>query len=297
MYTVRDWQIRSAEVTDLAAAFDIYYAYEFAGKPRPATVPVPAYLAHVRETGCLLVAEQAGAVIGFAGLVTRDDVSFLTDFFMHPLGQSGAIGQALLAAVLPSEGVRCTCSTADPRALALYIRAGMRPVWPQFLLRGDGRLPLDTAHGVTIDEARPAEAGRALIAWETEIGGRQRTQDLAFWRESQDGTVLWFSRDDQRLGYAVIRLRHGTVLDPDAITIGPLGVHDPADAAACALAAVEWARQRAERFYLTVPGPHPALATLLQSGCRIEGFYTFVASDEGAFADPHRYISSGADLF
>jgi len=294
---VRDWQIRPAEVSDLAAAFDIYYAYESHGEPRPATVPVPAYLAHVRETGRLLVAEQAGAIIGFAGLVTRDAVSFLTDFFIRPTGQSGSIGQALLATVLPSEGVRCTCSTADPRALALYIRAGMRPVWPQFWLRGDGQAMRAPDQEIAIDEARSAEADRALIAWETELGGRQRAQDLAFWREAHDSVTLLFRRDGEQIGYAIVRLKGGTMSDPSALTIGPLGVRHGGDAISCTLAAVKWVHQHAEICYLTVPGPHPALAPLLESGFRIEEFYTFVSSDEGAFYDPHRYISSGADLF
>ena len=294
---MRDWQIRPAEACDLAAAFDIYYAYEFAGERRPAMQPAPAYLAHVRETGRLLVAEQGGAIIGFAGLVTRDAVSFLTDFFIRPTGQSAALGQALLAAILPPEGVRCTCSTADPRALALYIRAGMRPVWPQFWLRGTAQAQRTPAREITIDEARSASADRALIAWEAEIGGRQRAQDLAFWRETQDSVTLLFRRDGEPIGYAIVRLKGGTLRDPMAVTIGPLGVRHADYAAACTLAAVAWVRQRAAICYLTVPGPHPALAPLLELGFRIEGFYTFVSSDAGAFYDPHRYISSGADLF
>ena len=298
---MRDWQIREAEATDLAAAFDIYYEYETHGDKRPASFSVPAYLTHVRETGRLLVAEQSDAIVGFTGLVTRDAVSFLTDFFVRPTGQSASIGRALLTTILPKEGVHCTCSTADPRALALYIRAGMRPIWPQVWLRGDGRTTAHVdhgvTHGITIEEARSAQTDRALIAWEAELGGRQRAQGLTFWREAQGGIPLWFRRGDERIGYAIIRMRGRTLRDPAAVTIGPLGVREVADAAACTLAAVEWVRQRADIYYMTVPGPHPALAPLLESGCRIEDFYTFMSNDEGAFYDPHRYISSGADLF
>ena len=37
--------------------------------------------------------------------------------------------------VLPQdERIYCTFSSTDPRALALYIRMGMRPQWPHFNL-------------------------------------------------------------------------------------------------------------------------------------------------------------------
>lgn len=294
--TMRGWQIRPADVHELATAFDIYREYEFGGEPQSAPQDVPAYLHHVRETGRVLVAEQGGTIGGFAGLVTRGGVSFLTDLFVRPTLQSASLGRALLTAILPAGGVRCTCSTTDPRALALYTRAEMQPVWPQFALYGEGQIAIPASvRDITISAARLDDPG--LIAWEAELGGRLRAQDLDFWNTAQRGVALWFRRGGKPIGYAIMRLRDATIRHPGAITIGPLGVCRVEDTAACTLAALGWARGQGGEVCLTLPGPHPALAPLLAAGLRIEDSYIFVASDGGAFSDPRRYISSGADLF
>ena len=69
-----------------------------------------------------------GAVIGYAGSIVRGQVAFLTDLFVRAAHQSNAIGQALLAAVMPQDGrMHCTTASTDPRAQALYARAGMAP--------------------------------------------------------------------------------------------------------------------------------------------------------------------------
>lgn len=295
-----DWHLRAATIADLAAAFAIYERYEFGDVPGHTALVVPAYLPHLLETGRVIVAERAGTIVGFAGLATRGAVSFLSDLFVRPDAQSGALGSALLRAILPATGVRCTCSTSDPRALALYIRAGMRPVWPQLLLHR-------TAQGQRQAEHGPAAAGIAIVegdltdpqvaAWEEAIGGRPRPEDCLFWARDQGGMALWFARDHAPIGYAIVRLRGGTVTRPGAITIGPLGVRDIRDAIACTLAAVAWAQGHGDELCLTIPGPHPALAPLLECGFRIADSYTFVTSDLGTFADPQRYSSSGPDLF
>ena len=62
------------------------------------------------------------------------------------------------------------------------------------------------------------------------------------------------------------------------------------------LAAVEWARSRAAIIEMAMPGPHPALKTLLAAGFRIDGVETYCASVP-TLIDPARYLGSGGDLF
>ena len=289
------WQIRPAAPDELAAAFAIYHDYEFRDDPAPPPLRVPDYLIHVARTGRVLVAAEAGRIVGYAGTIARGHVTFLTDLFVRPAAQSGALGRALLRVILPATGVRSTCSTADSRALSLYIRAGMRPWWPQFALHGAAILPGSLADGAVEIEVAPPD-DPALTAWEAKIGGRPRAEDCAYWA-AHGASALWFRRDGATLGYAIVRARGGTVRHPDAGTIGPLGVRRAEDAAACTLAALGWLRARAKGVCLMVPGPHPALAPLLDAGLRIEDAYSFAASGDEPFYDPRRYISSGPDLF
>jgi GNAT superfamily N-acetyltransferase len=289
--------IRPATEHDLPVIYDIYYRNEVRGESDPPPRgAIPAWLPHTLATGTLLIAERGGVAVGYAGLTRRDDVSFLTDLFVHPEMQAGGIGGALLRAILPVDGsIRCTFASSDPRALALYIRAGMRPQWPQFWLRAVPPAPRDRLHStVEVVEARPDDFD--LVVWEREVGGRQRREDIVFWVRVQRAVPLWFRRGSDTIGYGYVRLAAGTLRHPEAGAIGPLGVRDARDAADCALAAAIWARGRAAPLHIAVPGPHPALASLLEAGFAITDMDTFVSSAAMPHFDPRRYISSGGDL-
>lgn len=284
---------RPATEADLTAVYAVFYQNEVLGNPNPpAAGDVPSYLRHVLQTGMLYVAEQDGEVLAYAGAITRAKVTFLTDLFVRPTQQSGQLGKTLLRAVLPQDDlVHCTVSSSDPRALALYIRAGMRPQWPYFALRLEKLARAWPApREIEIVEADAGDPG--LIQWDAQVSGRLRPADHEYWIREERAVPLWFRRQGQSIGYGYIRLGAGT----HACTLGPIGVHTQEDATACVVAAVSWSLQRAEMLHIDVPGPHPCLATLLEQGFRISYVDTFVSSADTPFFDARYYIASGGDL-
>ncbi len=243
------------------------------------------------------VAACEGRVVAYAAAVTRPPVTYLTDLFVHPYEQSSHLGAALLRQTMPQDGsTHCTMSSTDYRALALYIRAGMRPQWPNFNLRAID-LPPEAIprHGVEVHEAQAGDP--ALLEWDREISGRSRPDDLAYWVRDQRAVPLWATRQGRTVGYAYVRLSAGTIRYPEACQVGPVGTRDADDASACVWAAVEWARRHAAVLHLDVPGAHPALATLLAAGFRIIYVETFLSTAATPFTDPHRYAGSGGSLF
>ncbi|HEU4322883.1 MAG TPA: GNAT family N-acetyltransferase [Roseiflexaceae bacterium] len=290
--------IRPATSADLPALVAVWYATEVAGEERPP--PAPAMLPdlpHILAHGSLLLAERNGQVVGFAGAVLRDGVAFLTDLFVHPGEQSGGVGALLLGRIFAPHGmaVRCTIGSADPRALSLYIRAGMQPQWQFFLLTGRPALPERLpASAIVAAEALPGDP--KLIAWDAAIGGRRRPEDHRHWVERQGGAPLWLLRDGERIGYGYARLRAGTMRDPTTARLGPLGVRSGADAREALVALVAWTAQHAPTQRIELPGPHPALADLLGAGFRIDSVDTFLSSAPTPFFDPVCYIGSGGSL-
>jgi Acetyltransferase (GNAT) domain len=288
---------RPALEADLGAAWNVFYQNELLDNPHlPLPGDIPPYLRHVLQTGTLYVAERDGKVLAFAGAITRSNINFLTDLFVWPDQQSGQLGKTLLRSALPQDDlVHCTMSSSDPRALALYIRAGMVPQWPHFALRLEKpRYKLPLAPGVEIIEADPDDP--ALVLWDTQISGRRRPVDHQFWMREERAVPVWFRRHGQTVGYGYIRFGAGTLSDPQACALGPIGANTPEDAAACVLAAVNRALQQAEVLHIDIPGPHPCLATLLESGFHISYADTFVSSAVTPFFDARCYIASGGDL-
>ena len=288
---------RSANEAELRSVYEVFYQNELLDNPHlPLPGDIPPYLSHVLQTGTLFVAEKDGKILAFAGAITRGNISYLTDLFVLPSYQSGQLGKTLLRCVLPQDDlIHCTMSSSDPRALALYIRAGMRPQWPHFALRLEKSThtwPLTS--DMEIIEADPADP--ALISWDAQISGRLRPVDHQFWVREERAVPLWFRRQGQTVGYGYVRFGAEALLDPQSCTLGPIGVSTPEDATACVLAAVNWAVQRAVVLHIDVPGPQPCLATLLECGFHIISFDTFVSTAITPFFDARCYIASGGDL-
>jgi GNAT superfamily N-acetyltransferase len=295
-----DFSIRTATPDDLPAIHHVWYATETVGEANPPLLGEPhPWLRHVLRTGTLLVAERDGEVIGFAGIIARGDLVFLTDLFVTPQTQSHGVGAALLNAILPhDEQALATIGSSDPRALALYIRAGMAPEWPDFQImveRERWRTADFDAGGVQMVEATRMEPD--LLAWDAEISGRLRPKEHEYWVEECAGTPFWFQRAGERIGYGYVRLAPETPLQPaDMAVVGPVGVRDAGDGAACIITAAGWALERSPRAHLLVPGSHPALCPLLRAGGIIEYVETFLCSAP-AYVDATRYLPSDGAFF
>ena len=289
---------RPANETELPAVFEVFYQNELLENP-DFSLPsdIPPYLNHVFRTGTLYVAEEDGKILAFAGAITRGNVSFLTDLFVRPSSQSGKLGKTLLQTVLPQDNlIHCTMSSSDPRALALYIRAGMQPWWQHFALRlGRPTHAWSLVPNMEIIEADASDP--ALLRRDARASGRPRPQDLQFWVHEEQAVPLWFRRQGQIVGYGFVRFAAGALSHPQACKLGPMGADAPDDSTACVLAAVHWAMQRAVEIHIDVPGPHSCLRTLLDRGFHIHSFDTFVSSAETPFFDARCYIASGGDLF
>jgi hypothetical protein len=289
---------RPADKTELQAVFEVFYQNELLDNPQlPLPGDIPPYLSHVLQTGTLYVAEENGRILGFAGAITRGNISFLTDLFVLPSSQSGKLGKTLLQTVLPQDNlIHCTLSSSDPRALALYIRAGMRPWWPHFALQLDK--PTHTWPLVRDMEIFEGDASDpALLDWDARVSGRPRPEDLQFWVREERAVPIWFRRRGLIMGYGYVRFGADEYSNPLSCTLGPLGADTPEDATACVIAAVHWAMQRAVEVHIDVPGPHLCLVTLLEHGFHIHSFDTFVSSAVTPFFDGRCYIASGGDLF
>jgi hypothetical protein len=292
--------IRIATPGDLPAVHTVWYATETVGEPHPPPVGEPhPWLRHVLRAGTLLVAERDGAVIGFAGIIERGALVYLTDLFVAPERQSHGVGGALLDAILPRDGrMLATIGSSDPRAQALYIRAGMRPEWPDFQIHVEREQwrPTDLdPNDVEMVEAARMEAN--LLDFDAEISGRLRPEEHKYWIDECMGTPFWFQRAGERIGYGYVRLAPETPLQPaDMAVVGPVGVRNSADATACVLAAVGWALERSPVARLLVPGPHSALRSLIVAGGAIKYAETFLCSAPPC-VDATRYLPSDGTFF
>ena len=290
--------IRPATEAELPAVYEVFYQTELLDNPQlPLPDAIPPYLRYVLHTGTLYVAEENGEILGFAGAITRGNISFLTDLFVLPSFQSGKLGKTLLQTVLPQDDlIHCTLSSRDPRALALYIRSGMRPWWPQFALHLNKPAHIwPLAPDMEIIEADASDP--ALLDWDTRASGRPRPQDLEYWVRAEKAVPLWFRIRGHIVGYGYVRFGAEVPSKPNACKIGPMGADTPEDAIACVLAAIHWTMQRSAEIHIDVPGPHPCLTTLLERGFYIKSFDTFVCSSSSLFLDARCYIAGGGDMF
>ncbi|ETK30856.1 GNAT family N-acetyltransferase [Microbispora sp. ATCC PTA-5024] len=251
--------VRVARDGDMAAVREVASAFALLDDWTGTT----DFLDAERAFGTLLVGEADGRIAGFGGALRRGGLTHLGDLFVLPAHQSSGVGREILRRLLPVDAPRVTFASSDPRALALYVRQGMRPVCPLLYLTGpsaDG--PRDDLH----EAAGDVEEASSLDA---RVSGGDRSEPLA-WYAGVPGVSLHTTAG----GYAFARRAAGS------LEVGPAGGETPHDCVEAVRAAVA-AHPGAGRVRVAVPGVHPLLPLLLEDGWRIGDMDTFMATDPG----------------
>ncbi|HEV8488159.1 MAG TPA: GNAT family N-acetyltransferase [Candidatus Limnocylindrales bacterium] len=135
------------------------------GEPMYPTGAQDPYLGHLIRRGTSAVAEIDGVVVGFGATVDTGRSTHLADLFVLPTYHGRGLGGRLLTAVFGDRFPRTTFSSDDPRALPLYVRAGMTPVWPSLYISGDpGGLP-DDPEDIAVEDATFDDVARLEGEW------------------------------------------------------------------------------------------------------------------------------------
>lgn len=253
------YSLRQATAADLAGVRAVANRFgNLGGWPRR-----PDYLDRELANGRLLAGLAGDTVVGFGATFARDGLLHLADLFVLPEHQSSGLGRSLLELLLPRDAPRVTFASSDPRALALYVRQGMRPVSPLLYLRG----PLAALPDQGL---RPAVATVAELAdLDADASGGRRAADLA-WYAGLPGVSAYRAGD----GYATVREAGGE------LHVGPAGGRTTR-ACAEAVLAVLVRHRAAGTAKLCVLGPNPLLPLLLEARFTI--------------ADLDQFLSSGGD--
>jgi hypothetical protein len=234
------------------------------------------------------VAEQDGALIGYARSILRDGMRELTEFFVAPGQQSAGLGRELLARAFPADGARqrTIVATNDERALSRYLRAGVSARFPIYNFR---RRPAATPvpagpEPVPMSAITPEALRAALNRLDADVLGYTREVDHAWLQTQREGFVYYRAGTPVAYGY------HGS-------DCGPFAALEAGDLPAL-LALAENARHTLGQEDLGFEVPlinRSAVEYLLARGYRMEPFFAYYMSDAPlgrlenyiAFSPPH----------
>ena len=241
------------------------------------------HLRHLRETGRMVIAAtDDGEPMGFGGIVVRSGVTRLADLFIDPDQQGRGVGKAILGELLHAAEVMTTSASSDPRALPLYARAGMRPLWPYHFLLGDPRA-VEPPSSVQVEAADSDE----LVEIDRIATGFDRATDHEYYEVGCRAQPLRIVSGREGIGFAYLEPPQPWA--PDRwilLTLATIPGVESGDALRAALAFA--GAQGADRLFAAVGGPNPVLASLLEDGFIIPEQDIFMASHPD-LVDPLRH--------
>jgi GNAT superfamily N-acetyltransferase len=239
------------------------------------------YLAHVRRTGHVVVAQVEGRVVGYAATRMIGPAEMVSDLFVHPRFHGRGVGATLLeAAWTRSAGPRMTFSSQHPNALPLYLRAGMAPRWPLLWLRGDAGAVESPAGWIVHQVDVVAAAGR-----EQEWLGVDRSADYEYWTATDDDhAVAVHDPFGDEVAVAAV-----ATLAPYS-RVHHLSARDADSSASALLATIA---TLTGPCFAALPGPHPAVGSLLEAGWRISDADFWMSSEPGLIDAARQVLSPG----
>jgi GNAT superfamily N-acetyltransferase len=245
---------------------------------------VGPYLRHLIAYGRTLVSViddggNDGEIAGFAATIDTGRGWHLADLFVQVDRLGQGIGRPLLDAVFDGAVERSTFASDDPRALPLYVRAGMTPLWPSLYIEG-ASASLAAGGGPTTE---PATAEQ-VSGWERAWNGQDRLADHGFWASQVDADPFVVVDDGE-----VVAAGHARARQASAVRVlDRLVIHPDADPVPATFAALRRAA-RGGPVFVCLQGPSPVLRPLLEAGFRIADRDTYLASRPDLI-DPARLI-------
>ncbi len=271
--------IRPAALDDVPAIRSILVAHGNDGPIVIADVVGP-YVAHLIARGRTRVAIVDDEVVGFGAALDTGRSVHLADLFVHPDRLGQGIGKPLLASVLDGAVQRTTFASEDPRALPLYVRAGMQPLWMSLYVQGASAALPPVPASVRTETA----TSDRLAAMEHDWTGHDRALEHAFWGTMPDVDAFVVRAGDTPVAFGYARARQAVPIRVlDRLVIHPGG--EPLGATLAALARAG----RGGPVHVCLLGPHPVLRPLLEAGFRVVDRDVFLSSDP-AIVDPERLI-------
>lgn len=185
-------------------------------------------LGHLRRTDPegFHVAVDRGRIVAFASTILRENIHFLSMFWMLPSLQSHGVGQALLARAFAGEKappgtIRCVYASFDHRAQRLYVKFGMAPRSVVYGL-GAAKVKLPPPPLVPVELRQVGEPGKVTrealaiaAAVDRRVRGCRRDADIAF-EMSQPGSRFFEAREDgEAVGY--IRVAGNGMVGPGGV--------------------------------------------------------------------------------
>ncbi|MDT8306774.1 MAG: GNAT family N-acetyltransferase [Anaerolineae bacterium] len=255
--------------------------------PLPPLASVVASYQHVLETGIFRIVEMEGQIAAIAGAILRDDLWFLSAFWVRPGLQRQGIGMPLLRRVW-QDGVEAgatvffTWSSRDLTAMAAYMKLGMLPGSQILQVEGSAKQLPPAPQGYEVVPLEPAVA----MALDLIMLGAMRPEDHAMWHQQRGMVGRQLLYRNQPAGYFYVR---------DG-TIGPAAWADRRHGETLMAAAMAEAGAAAPTVRLSIPGMnHTALRLAFDAGLHLTGFAHLLTTTP--FPRMSLYLPSGPAFF
>ncbi len=232
-----------------------------------------AYVGHLLATGRVVVALIGGRLIGVGTTIERGGVTHITDLYVDPGHHGGGVGGKLLDALDLARTPCTTFSSSDPRALPLYMRAGLVPWWPLLYFAGRPSRPLPAPFAV-----EPASTGDVMAIDAMLVAGRAPDHD---YYAKQPDVLSFIVRDGSR-AVAAGHTQNGV--------IELMSIVGSADAANAVTSVISFLADSGPGPIMTaLPGPNPSVRMVLDAGIPITAHDLYCATAFG-LVDPVRRL-------